>query len=72
MGADPGWPLRGAIDGPLVCRGAINDNARNREEVRVACLDSASTAMSAGKEIANASTKALGCRIKFVDRFVNT
>ncbi len=51
----------------LTTLGLVGLPARNRSEVEEAYPDNALAAMPAGKEIANASTKALGCIIKFDD-----
>ena len=51
--------------GALVYRGAIDDNARDARKVEVPYLANAIEAMLSGKPIAVASTKALGCGIKF-------
>lgn len=49
----------------LVYRGAIDDNARDARKVEEPYLANAIEAMLSGKPIAVASTKALGCGIKF-------
>ena len=49
----------------LVYRGAIDDNARDARKVEEPYLENAIEAMLSGKPIAVASTKALGCGIKF-------
>ncbi|MFC1618608.1 redoxin domain-containing protein [Candidatus Neomarinimicrobiota bacterium] len=54
-------------DGKLIYRGAIDDNAKNPEKVEDAYLAAALDASLAGKVIKAASTKALGCTIKFAD-----
>ena len=51
--------------GALVYRGAIDDNARDARKVEEPYLANAIEAMLSGKPIAVASTKALGCGIKF-------
>jgi len=51
--------------GKLVYRGAIDDNARDTRKVEEPYLANAIEAMLSGKPIAVASTKALGCGIKF-------
>jgi hypothetical protein len=51
----------------LVYRGAIDDNAKNPKKVEEAYLAAALDASLAGKVIEAASTKALGCTIKFAD-----
>jgi thioredoxin-related protein len=53
--------------GKLVYRGAIDDNAQNPKKVEEAYLASALDASLAGEVIKAASTKALGCTIKFAD-----
>lgn len=54
-------------DGKLIYRGAIDDNAKNPEMVEEAYLATALNASLAGEAIEVASTKALGCTIKFED-----
>ena len=49
----------------LVYRGAIDDNARDARKVEEPYLANAIEAMLSGKPMAVASTKALGCGIKF-------
>jgi len=49
----------------LVYHGAIDDNAKNPDEVEEAYLEDAIDALLAGEEIAKKETKALGCTIKF-------
>lgn len=49
----------------LVYRGAIDDNARKRAKVEESYLDNALAAILTGSEISIASTKALGCTIKY-------
>ena len=49
----------------LVYRGAIDDNARDARKVEEPYLANAIEAMLSGKPMAVASTKALGCSIKF-------
>ncbi len=49
----------------LVFRGAIDDDAKNADNVEDHYLKDALNAMLAGNEIKLASTKALGCSIKF-------
>jgi len=51
--------------GTLVYRGAIDDNARKPKKVKKAYLMDAIDAMVAGEKIEMASTKALGCGIKY-------
>ena len=51
--------------GTLVYRGAIDDNARRPRKVENPYLMDAINAMVAGKKINTASTKALGCGIKY-------
>jgi thioredoxin-related protein len=53
--------------GKLVYRGAIDDNAKNPEKVEEAYLAVALDASLAGEVIEVASTKALGCTIKFAE-----
>jgi len=52
-------------DNSLVYRGAIDDNAKDARKVDEPFLANAIDAMLVGKPIAVASTKALGCGIKF-------
>jgi AhpC/TSA family len=52
-------------DGKLVYHGAIDDNAHEPSKVKARYLDDAMKAMTAGKTVATAETKALGCSIKF-------
>ena len=52
-------------DGKLVYHGAIDDNAHEPGKVKVRYLDAALKSMTAGKTVATAETKALGCSIKF-------
>ena len=54
--------------GTLVYRGAIDDNARKPKKVEKAYLMDAINAMVAGKKITTASTKALGCGIKYTSK----
>jgi thioredoxin-related protein len=51
--------------GTLVYRGAIDDNARRPKKVENPYLMDAINAMVAGEKINTASTKALGCGIKY-------
>jgi peroxiredoxin len=51
--------------GALVYHGTIDDNARSASEVKERYLVDAITAVAAGKPVAQAQTKALGCSIKF-------
>ena len=51
--------------GTLVYRGAIDDNARRPRKVENPYLMDAINAMVAGEKINTASTKALGCGIKY-------
>ena len=51
--------------GILVYRGAIDDNARRPKKVENPYLMDAINAMVAGEKITTASTKALGCGIKY-------
>ena len=51
--------------GTLVYRGAIDDNARQPDQVENEYLADALSAMLAGQKIVQNSTKALGCTIKF-------
>lgn len=53
--------------GKLVYRGAIDDNAKRPNKVKEAYLADALDAMLTGKSIETASTKAIGCSIKFTD-----
>lgn len=52
-------------EGTLVYRGAIDDNARQPEQVENEYLSDALSALLAGETIVQNSTKALGCTIKF-------
>ncbi len=54
-------------EGKLVYRGAIDDNAKEPEKVEEAYLADALDASLAGEPVKTASTKALGCTIKFKD-----
>ena len=56
--------LFNAVD-QLVYRGAIDDNAKNQKKVKKPYVADAIDAMLAGNTIKYASTKALGCGIKF-------
>ena len=49
----------------LVYRGAIDDNAKNQKKVKKPYVADAIDAMLVGNTIKYASTKALGCGIKF-------
>jgi peroxiredoxin len=49
----------------LVYHGAVDDNGREPDKVSERYLADALTAVSSGKEIAVAETKAMGCTIKF-------
>ena len=51
--------------GTLVYRGAIDDNARRPKKVENPYLMDAINAMVSGEKITTASTKALGCGIKY-------
>jgi hypothetical protein len=52
-------------NGRLVYHGTIDDNARKPDEVSERYLADALNAVAAGKDVAVAETKALGCAIKF-------
>lgn len=52
-------------DGKLVYHGALDDNAEDPEKVEKTWLADAINALAEGKEIEVATTKALGCSIKF-------
>jgi peroxiredoxin len=52
-------------EGKLVYHGAIDDNAKQPDQVKARYLEDAVNALVEGKEIALAETKALGCGIKF-------
>ncbi|MFB0515755.1 MAG: thioredoxin family protein [Candidatus Neomarinimicrobiota bacterium] len=54
-------------DGKLVYRGAIDDNSKHPEQVEEAYLADALDACLADKPVKKATTKALGCTIKFQD-----
>ncbi|UCD37324.1 MAG: thioredoxin family protein [Fidelibacterota bacterium] len=54
-------------DRKLVYRGAIDDNAKRPDKVEARYLADALDACLAGKDVKTASTKALGCTIKFDD-----
>ena len=49
----------------LVYKGAIDDNARNKNKVKESYLSNALDNMLEGLPIKNSETKALGCSIKF-------
>jgi len=51
--------------GALVYHGAIDDNARQPGKVKARYLSDAVKAVAAGRPVAAAETKALGCSIKF-------
>lgn len=51
--------------GTLVYRGAIDDNAKDAQKVEKTYLADAMNSILAGEPIAEASTKAFGCTIKF-------
>jgi peroxiredoxin len=51
--------------GKLVYHGAIDDNARQLGKVKARYLSDAVNTVAAGKPVAVAETKALGCSIKF-------
>lgn len=53
--------------GKLVYHGAVDDNARDEAAVKETWLHDAVQAVAAGKSVATAETKALGCSIKFRD-----
>jgi peroxiredoxin len=52
-------------NGKLVYHGTIDDNADNAKAVKNTYLENALASVSAGKTVAVAETKALGCGIKF-------
>jgi peroxiredoxin len=52
-------------NGRLVYHGTIDDNAKQPGQVKVRYLDDAVRAVLAGRTVAPAETKALGCSIKF-------
>lgn len=52
-------------EGRLVYHGAIDDNAKQPDQVKARYLEEAVNAVVDGKEIAVQETKALGCSIKF-------
>jgi hypothetical protein len=52
-------------EGHLVYHGAIDDNAKQPDQVKVRYLEEAVNALIEGKAIAMQETKALGCSIKF-------
>lgn len=54
--------------GTLVYHGAIDDNAKDAKAVKSRWLADAVAAVSAGRPVPVASTKALGCTIKFRDK----
>jgi peroxiredoxin len=54
--------------GKLVYLGAIDDNAYEADKVKDKYLQTALDALVAGKPIANAQTKSLGCGIKFREK----
>jgi cytochrome oxidase Cu insertion factor (SCO1/SenC/PrrC family) len=51
--------------GKLVYHGAVDDNAQDAKAVKSRFLANAVTAVAAGRKVATAETKALGCGIKF-------
>lgn len=51
--------------GRLVYRGAIDDNAQDAAKVQRRYLADAIDALTAGRELADRETKAIGCSIKF-------
>lgn len=51
--------------GKLVYHGTVDDNAQDEKAVKQPWLRDAVTAVSAGKAVATAETKALGCGIKY-------
>jgi len=51
--------------GKLVYKGAIDDNAQDAAKVQRRYLADAIEAVSAGREVAERETKAIGCSIKF-------
>ena len=52
-------------EGRLVYHGAIDDNAKQPDQVKARYLEDAVNAVADGKTIALAETKAMGCSIKF-------
>ena len=52
-------------NGKLVYHGGIDDNAKEPEQVKDKYLEVALTSVVAGKPVAQAETKALGCGIKY-------
>ena len=52
-------------DGKLVYHGGIDDNAKAPDQVKDKYLEVALTSVVAGKPVAQAETKALGCGIKY-------
>ena len=52
-------------EGKLVYHGAIDDNAKQPDQVKARYLEDAVNAVVDGKEITLAETKAMGCSIKF-------
>lgn len=52
-------------DGKLVYHGTIDDNAKEPKSVKSRYLSDAVSAVAAGKSVATAETKSLGCTIKF-------
>jgi len=54
--------------GKLVYHGTIDDNAREASAVKQPWLRQAVDAVAAGKRVATAETKALGCSIKFREK----
>jgi hypothetical protein len=52
-------------DGKLVYHGAIDDNAKEPEQVKDKYLEVALTSVSTGKPVAEGETKAMGCGIKY-------
>ena len=52
-------------DGKLVYHGAIDDNAKEPEQVKDKYLQVALTSVASGKPVADGETKAMGCGIKY-------
>ena len=52
-------------DGKLVYHGAIDDNSREPKKVKTRYLQTALASVTAGKSVAMAESKAIGCSIKF-------
>lgn len=52
------------VDGVLVYKGSIDDNSKNKNEVKETYLFTALKELASGKKITTSETKAVGCSIK--------